>query len=133
MTIQIPAEDRRGPRPGPPRPPPSGLPQTFPPGTRPVRLVADLGLKTEGPGLVEGTVHTVRARDVARVEVLGIEQVAGPERQAAVIVWYPPCFVASCDRVSSPFNASSATLALKSAEYRFRFQVPKSARHKGRA
>ncbi|MDP1643119.1 MAG: hypothetical protein Q8L59_13155, partial [Phenylobacterium sp.] len=32
----------------------------------------------------------------------------------------------------SPFNASSATLALKSAVYRFRFPVIKSVLHRGR-
>src|ERR1019366_8396421 len=53
-------------------------------------------------------------------------------RQAAIIVWWTPCFVANCDRVSSPFSASSATLALKSAEYRFRFPVIKSVLQRGR-
>jgi hypothetical protein len=27
-------------------------------------------------------------------------------RQAAIIVWWTPCFVASCDRVSSPFSVA---------------------------
>src|SRR6201986_3329596 len=34
-----------------------------------------------------------------------------------------PCFVANCAVVSSPRSASSATFALKSAEYRFRLLV----------
>src|SRR6476469_6294220 len=34
-----------------------------------------------------------------------------------------PCFAASCAVVSSPRNASSATFALKSAEYRVRLPV----------
>src|SRR4051794_9379404 len=39
------------------------------------------------------------------------------------IVGWMPCFVANCGVVSSPRSASSATFALKSAEYRFRLLV----------
>jgi hypothetical protein len=36
-----------------------------------------------------------------------------------IIVWCTPCLIASCDAVSSPRNASIATLAVNSAEYSF--------------
>src|ERR1700686_5644174 len=39
------------------------------------------------------------------------------------IVWWMPCLVASCAVVNSPRSASRATLALNSAEYRFRLPV----------
>src|SRR3954470_13908125 len=39
------------------------------------------------------------------------------------IVGWMPCLVANCAVVSSPRSASSATFALKSAEYRFRLLV----------
>src|SRR3954454_17834770 len=43
--------------------------------------------------------------------------------QSPTIVGWMPCFVANCAVVSLPHNASSATFALKSAEYRFRLLV----------
>ena len=46
--------------------------------------------------------------------------------QSPIIVWCTTCFVASYDAVSSPHNASITTLALNSAEYRFRLPVVRS-------
>ena len=50
--------------------------------------------------------------------------------QFPIIVWCTPCLVASCDAVSSPRNASIATLALNSAKYRFRLPIIRSVLHR---
>ena len=52
--------------------------------------------------------------------------------QAPSIAWWMPCFVAKYDRVSSSFSASSATLALKPAKYRFRFPVIRTVLQRSR-
>jgi hypothetical protein len=48
--------------------------------------------------------------------------------QAAIIVWWMPCFTDNSANVSSPRIASSATFALKSAVYRPRVTLPIKSR-----
>ena len=48
--------------------------------------------------------------------------------QAAIIVWWMPCFADNSASVSSPRIASSATFALKSAVYRLRVTLPIQSR-----
>lgn len=51
---------------------------------------------------------------------------------ALIIVWSMPCLAASCAIVSQPGIASSATLTLNSAEYRFLFPIIGSVLSSGR-
>jgi hypothetical protein len=45
-------------------------------------------------------------------------------RATCPIVWWMPCFAASCAAVSCPLGAFIARLALQTTEYRVRFALP---------